>query len=73
MAKLKPISHKDFIQRLRLFGFKGPYSGGKHLYMIKGEFRLTVPNPHAKEISVDLLKRLLSQADIPREEWIEVD
>ena len=50
----------------------GP-SGGKHLYMVKGEVRLTVPNPHAKEICVDLLKRLLRQPDISREEWIGID
>ena len=36
------------------FGFEGPYGGGKHLYMIKGDLRLTVPNPHRKEIGMDL-------------------
>ena len=73
MSKLRPISHKEFINRLKLFGFMGPYAGGKHLYMVKGEVRLTVPNPHTKEIGVDLLKRLLSQAEFSREEWIEIN
>ncbi|MEK6646990.1 MAG: type II toxin-antitoxin system HicA family toxin, partial [Candidatus Firestonebacteria bacterium] len=30
----------------------------------------TIPNPHRKEISVDLLIRILKQAEISREEWI---
>ena len=70
MARLTPLSFTDFITRLRSFGFEGPYSGGKHQYMIKGDLRLTVPNPHRKSISVDLLLRLLKQANITREEWI---
>ena len=71
MPKLSPVSHKDLIKRLRMFGFEGPYSGGKHLYMLKGDSRLTVPNPHKQKISVDLLTRILRQADITKKEWIE--
>jgi hypothetical protein len=41
--------------------------------MVKGELVLTIPNPHKKEISVDLLARILRQADIEKEEWIKVD
>jgi len=70
VARLTPLSFTDFITRLRSIGFEGPYSGGKHQYMIKGDLRLTVPNPHRKSISVDLLLRLLKQANMTREEWI---
>ncbi|OGU13807.1 MAG: hypothetical protein A2X61_14115 [Ignavibacteria bacterium GWB2_35_12] len=66
---MKPISYKEFIRRLNNFGFNGPFPGGKHQYMIKGNIRLTIPNPHRKEISVDLLIRLLRQAGILKEEW----
>lgn len=45
MPKLSPLSRNELIKKLREFGFDGPYSGGKHLYMIKGNLRLTVPNP----------------------------
>jgi len=38
--------------------------------MIKGDLRLTVPNPHRKEIGVDLLMRILKQAGITKEEWL---
>ncbi len=71
MSKLNPVSYSELIKRLRKFGFEGPYSGGKHLYMLKGNLRLTIPNPHKQEIGVDLLLRILKQAGITREEWLE--
>ncbi len=71
MSKLSPISLNELIKRLRLFGFEGPYGSGKHLYMLRGDLRLTVPNPHKREIGVDLLMRILRQAEITREEWVE--
>ena len=68
---MKPISYKDFIRKQKDIGFEGPFSGGKHQYMIKGNIRLTLPNPHRKEISIDLLIRLLRQAGISKEKWTE--
>ena len=44
MGALKPISWRDLVRRLREHGFEGPYSGGKHLFMIRGTRRLTIPN-----------------------------
>ena len=52
-------------------GFDGPYLGGKHPYMIKGDLVLTIPNPHSEDISVDLIVRIIRQAGIPREEWLK--
>ncbi|MCX5867049.1 MAG: type II toxin-antitoxin system HicA family toxin [Proteobacteria bacterium] len=69
MPKAGPISYQEFVRKLKLFSFKGPYAGGKHLYMLKGDLRLTIPNPHRQEISVDLLTRILKQAGINKEEW----
>ncbi len=73
MGKLKPISHKELVRKLRKLGFDGPYSGGKHLFMIKGNLTLTIPNPHRKDISVELLKRILRRAEISRDEWLNLD
>ena len=39
--------------------------------MVKGNLVLTIPNPHRKEIGVDLLARILKQAGITRKEWLE--
>ena len=33
----KNISWRKLVQRFRKLGFDGPYSGGRHLFMIKGE------------------------------------
>jgi len=51
-------------------GFNGPYRSGKHYFMVKGEFKLTVPNPHRREIGVPLLKEILNRVGISREEWL---
>lgn len=72
MPKLIPVKQKELIKKLKTFGFEGPFAGGKHLFMIKGAIRLTLPNPHKKEISVDLLKRILKQAGITVADWLKV-
>ena len=69
MPKLTPVSWRDLVKRLRDLGFDGPYEGGKHPYMMRGEDVLTLPNPHKGEVSVDLLSRVLRQAGIGRDEW----
>lgn len=71
MPKLGPVSWKGLVRKLRVFGFDGPYSGGRHLYMTKGNIVLTVPNPHGKDIGTDLLQRILKQASINRKEWLK--
>jgi len=71
LSKLRPVSHNELIRRLRAFGFEGPLSGGKHLYMLRGNLRLTIPNPHKQKVGVDLLIRILRQAGITKEEWME--
>lgn len=69
--KLSPISRADLIRRLRSLGWSGPYSGTKHQHMVKEEMQLTIPNPHGrKDIGINLLKLLLSEAGISREEWL---
>ncbi|MCJ7675624.1 MAG: type II toxin-antitoxin system HicA family toxin [Sedimentisphaerales bacterium] len=73
MPPFGPISRKDLIRCLRAMGFDGPYSGGKHSFMIKGDVTLTLPNPHRGNISRELLARILRQAGISRKEWEQVD
>jgi len=66
-----PVSWKLLVKKLKDFGFEGPFSGGKHPFMIKEDIVLTIPNPHKQEISVDLLSRILKQAGIKRDEWLK--
>ncbi|TVR35883.1 MAG: type II toxin-antitoxin system HicA family toxin [Spirochaetaceae bacterium] len=70
MANIRPVSRPELISRLRQLGFEGPISGGKHGFMIRGNLRLTIPNPHNRTIGVDLLVRILRQAGISRQQWL---
>lgn len=67
--RLNPVSHKELVRRLKSLGFDGPFSGGKHLYMVKDELVLTLPNPHGGGIGPDLLTRILRQAGVSRKDW----
>mgnify|MGYP001572076862 CR=1 FL=1 len=69
MPKLEPISWRKLVHRLKGFGFEGPFQSAKHPYMIRGDFTLTIPNPHSEDISVDLLSKILKQAGISKNEW----
>jgi len=69
MPVFGPISRKDLVRYLRKMGFDGPYSGGKHQFMLKGDVTLIIPNPHKGDISRELLARILRQAGISRKEW----
>lgn len=69
MPPLGPIKRQELIRYLRALGFEGPYVGGKHQYMVREEIRLALPNPHRREISRELLARILRQAGIEKEEW----
>lgn len=69
MPRTGAIKRKDLIYYLKLLEFEGPYSGGKHQFMVKGSTTLCIPNPHRSDISEDLLIRILKQAGISRQEW----
>lgn len=71
MPPFGPIKRNDLIQALRGFKFEGPYSGGKHQFMVKGNVTLRIPNPHQGDIGRELLARVLRQAEISRDEWEE--
>jgi predicted RNA binding protein YcfA (HicA-like mRNA interferase family) len=69
MPRFGPISRRDLIRYLRQLGFTGPYSGGKHQFMLKDNLTLRIPNPHQSNIGRELLARLLRQAGIEKDEW----
>jgi len=67
--RLVPVSRRSLVADLKKFGFDGPFVGGRHQFMVKGQVRLVLPNPHRSEISVARLSRLLAQAGIEQSEW----
>ncbi|MFZ5866437.1 MAG: type II toxin-antitoxin system HicA family toxin [Thermodesulfobacteriota bacterium] len=69
MPPFGPTKRRDLIRHLKQLGFEGPYSGGKHQFMVRGDITIRVPNPHQADIGKELLARILRQAGILREEW----
>ena len=69
MPKLGPVKRKDLIYFMRKLDFNGPYSGGKHQFMIKGSLRVRIPNPHKSDIGRHLLLQILQEAGIGKPEW----
>ena len=70
MARLIPVSRRKLVERFKELGFDGPYSGGKHPQMRRGNLTIIIPNPHQGDISAGLLRRILQQANISKEEWL---
>ena len=69
MPPFGPIGRRSLIRHLRQLGFEGPYSGGKHQFMIRADITLRIPNPHHADIGRELLTKILRQAGITKEEW----
>ena len=69
MPVFGPVKREVLIRCLRKCGFDGPYSGGKHPFMVKDDLTLTIPNPHKGEIGKELLARIIRQAGISKDEW----
>ena len=69
MAEISPLPRRKLIRKLRKAGFQGPFAGGRHSYMTRGELRVIIPNPHRGDIAKGLIKKILRQANISKEEW----
>jgi len=71
MPRFGPIRRKDLVHFLKELGFSGPYSGGRHEFMVResDRLRLAIPNPHSREIGKALLAEILREANISRQEW----
>ena len=69
MPRLGPVKRKGLVRYLGQLGFEGPYSGGKHRFMVKDDITIRIPNPHQADIGRELLLRILRQAGISRDGW----
>jgi predicted RNA binding protein YcfA (HicA-like mRNA interferase family) len=65
----KPISRRELIRRFRSIGFTGPNSGGRHQFVVKGELKVRIPNPHKGNFDWSLVKEILRQAGIKASDW----
>ena len=69
MPRVGPVSRKELIATLRRLGFRGPFSGSRHQFMVRADRKVFIPNPHSGDIGRQLLTRVLKQAGIGRDEW----
>ena len=69
MPPFGPVRRSEVVRAFRSLGFDGPYSGGKHQFMVRGSVTIRIPNSHQTEIGRDLLSRILRQAGIDRDSW----
>lgn len=73
MKSWNPCKRNDFISKLKALGFKGPYAGAKHQFMIYGQHRLAIPSN--KEYSIPQIKMMIAEIalitawDISPELW----
>jgi len=69
MPPFGPLRQKELVYYLHQIGFEGPFFGGKHPFMVKGDLVITIPNPHSGDIGKELLGKILYHAGISKEEW----
>jgi len=72
MPKLAPIARRHLIQKLRNFGFRGPFQATRHEYMQRDSEKIFIPNPHGKDIGVPLVKAIIEQLGISRDEFMKL-
>jgi len=69
MPHFGPIKRRELIACLRRLRYSGPFAGGRHEFMQRGNVSITIPNPHGSDIGPSLLAKVLRQAGVTRDEW----
>ena len=69
MPRFGPIKRRELVACLRRLGRSGPFTGGRHEFMLRGTLSVTIPNPHTTDIGPNLLAKVLRQAGVARAEW----
>ena len=73
MTKLNPISAEKLIKVLEKIGFIKKRQKGSHIFLQHPDGRVTVIPVHKGEkISRGLLKKILKDADLSREEYLDL-
>jgi len=65
----KPVNRRKLVRKLRQLDFVGPFSGGRHRFMQRGNLRISIPNPHGKELGSALVADILREIGITAEEF----
>nr|WP_321496797.1 type II toxin-antitoxin system HicA family toxin [uncultured Methanolobus sp.] len=71
--KLKPVAAKKVIKALESLGFVQVRQKGSHIFMQHPDGRTTVVPVHSgKDIGKGLVRKLLQDAKLSRDEWLEL-
>ncbi|MCY4663135.1 MAG: type II toxin-antitoxin system HicA family toxin [Acidimicrobiaceae bacterium] len=65
-----PVKRRDLIRRLKMLGWRGPIPS-RHDFMVLGARKVHIPN--VKEIDAGLLRVILNELGISRDEWFSTD
>ena len=66
MSRWTPCKRREFLRKIRSFGFDGPFSGTRHQFMVYQQHRLAIPSN--EEFSVPQLRLLLREVELRSEE-----
>jgi hypothetical protein len=61
MSPWQPCKRRVFIKGLRKLGFKGPFSGTRHQFMVFRDYRLSIPSN--AEFSVPQLRMMIREVE----------
>lgn len=62
MSRWIPCKRVEFIRRLSKLGFRGPYSGARHQFMMMGDHRLAIPSN--SEYSVAQVRFMVREVEL---------
>lgn len=69
--KLVPLSPEKTIKILEKFGFRQLRQKGSHLILENNKGKIVIVPIHDKEIGKGLLRRILKEAEIEKEDFLE--
>lgn len=73
MSKILPISAKKVIKALESLGFTRIRQKGSHLFMQHPDGRTTIVPIHSgKDLGKGILRKIINDAKITRDEWIDL-
>ena len=74
MSRLTPLKPREVFGKLRRLGFVGPIPGGRHSRMVHSQTGQIIPVPvhKGKDVGVGLIREIIREVGITREEWIEL-
>jgi predicted RNA binding protein YcfA (HicA-like mRNA interferase family) len=72
MPRLIAVGPREVIQKLRVLGFDGPYSGGRHMFMRHSltQLKISIPLHKGQDIPIGTLRAIIRQLGLTVEEWL---